>query len=891
MLRLSIDGRPVEVAEGSTLLDAARQLGITVPTLCHDGRLLPAGVCRMCVVSVGPDKRSVAACTERARDGMVVETRSAALTHTRRSTLALLAANYPKEAVRDAPDKPFHRMLREYGMREDLMGTRNPARADDSHPYLHVDMSQCIHCLRCVRICAEVQGQDVWTTFGRGRAVSIRPAAAPSLATSPCVSCGACASTCPTGAIEDKTVHLGGTPERTVRTTCAYCGVGCELDVGEKAGRVVQALPALDSPVNKGHACVKGRYAFGFLTAEDRLRTPLLRKHGVLCEVSYEEAIAYVADHLARVLRQHGPGGAGMLGSARATNEENYVAQKFARIVLGTNNVDCCARVCHAPTAVAMAALFGTGAATNAYDDIEQAQVIMVCGANATENHPVVGARIRMAKRRGAKLIVVDPRRTELAAEADVHLALRPGANVLVFHAMAHVIVRDHLKDAAFVAARTRDFDAYVRCLEPYAPERVASAAGVSADQLERAARLYASHKPGMLLHGLGMTEQAQGTEGVEALGNLALLTGNVGVPGAGVNPLRGQNNVQGAAHMGCEPKKLTGYVGLEAARERFEASWGSALPIEPGLDMPTMLDAAEAGQLSALWVMGYDILHTNPNAAATRRALAGLSLLVVQDLFLTETARDFAHVVFPAASSFEKDGTFMNAERRVSRVRKVVNAPGQSLPDFQPLCDVAKLLGHAEAFAFTSAEEIWNEVRSVWPAGAGMSYARLERHGLQWPCPDETHPGTPRLHTTDFSLGARAPFALVQGRDQGERADADYPFVLITGRRLMQFNAGTMTRRTHNQQLCPTDVLEIHPEDARPLGIEEGAHVRLRSRHGETELCAHLVDTLRRGEVFTTFHDPGTHVNDLTSTVRDPLTHTPEYKVTAVQLTAVRPA
>jgi formate dehydrogenase major subunit len=889
MLRLSIDGRPVEVAEGSTLLDAARQLGITIPTLCHDGRLSPAGVCRMCVVAVGPDKRNVAACTERARDGMTVETQTAALVQARRTTLALLAASYPREAVREAPHKPFHRMLREHEMREELMGTRDAARVDDSHPYLHVDMSQCIHCLRCVRICAEVQGQDVWTTFGRGRGVSIRPAAAASLATSPCVSCGACASTCPTGAIEDKTVQRLGMPERTVRTTCAYCGVGCELDVAAQAGRVVQALPALDSPVNRGHACVKGRYAFGFLTADDRLRTPLLRKNGLLSEVSYDEAITYVADELARILAQRGPGAVGVLGSARATNEENYVAQKFARVVLGTNNVDCCARVCHAPTAVAMAALFGTGAATNAYEDIEQAAVIMVCGANATENHPVVGARIRMAKRRGAKLIVVDPRRTELAAEADEHVALRPSSNVLVFHAMAHVIVREGLHDAAFIAARTRDFDAYVRSLAPYAPEQVAREAGVTPAQLERAARLYASYKPAMLLHGLGMTEHAQGTEGVEALANLALLTGNVGIKGAGVNPLRGQNNVQGSAHMGCEPKKLTGFVALDAARERFETSWNRALPTEPGLDMLSMLDAAEAGALSALWVMGYDILHTNPNRAATARALAGLSLLVVQDLFLTETARDYAHVVFPAASSFEKEGTFMNAERRVSRVRKVVDAPGASLPDYQPLCDVAKRMGRGEGFTFESAEEIWNEVRSVWPAGAGMSYARLNQHGLQWPCPDERHPGTPRLHTTDFTIGARAPFALVQRREAGEQADTEYPFILITGRRLMQFNAGTMTRRTLNQQLCPTDVLEIHPEDARALGIAEGSSVSIRSRHGKTELPAHLIDSLRRGEVFSTFHDPGARVNDLTSSVRDPLTHTPEYKVTAVQLSAVR--
>ncbi|OGQ26851.1 MAG: formate dehydrogenase subunit alpha, partial [Deltaproteobacteria bacterium RBG_16_71_12] len=710
-----------------------------------------------------------------------------------------------------------------------------------------------------------------------------------SLKDSPCVSCGACASTCPSGAIDDKTVLLLGVPERFTRTTCPYCGVGCELDVGVKGGRITQILPALDSPVNKGHACVKGRYAWGFLDAPDRVTRPLIRKDGVLSSASWDEAIGFVAGRLKDILAARGPSAVGVLGSSRSTNEENYVAQKFARVVLGTNNVDCCARVCHAPTAHAMAGLFGTGAATSSYDDLERARTILVCGANATENHPVVGARIRQAARRGTSLIVIDPRRIELAAEATIHLATRPGTNVALLQAMAHVILREGLADEEFLRERVVDVEQFRTALAESTPERVSAICHVPVDRIVAAARLYATAKPGLIVHGLGATEHRQGSDGVAALSDLALLTGNVGKPGSGVNPLRGQNNVQGSAHMGCEPSRLTGYVPIAKGKAAHEALWGSTLPAERGRDLMEMIDAAGQGALSALWCMGYDVAQTNPHRQATIAALKKLELLVVQDLFVTETAAEAAHVVIPAAASFEKDGTFMNAERRVSRVRAAVSPPTSDCrPDWVPLAEVARALGHGEQFAWHNVEQIWDEIRVAWPPGQGMAYRRLEQHGLQWPCPDEGHPGSTLLHGETFSMGKTTRLAFERFTETPEHVSEQYPFLLVTGRTLHAFNAGTMTGRTKNLELRPTDVLDIHPVDAGRLGIDDGAHVRITSARGEVELPARLTTEVHPGELFTTFHDVKARVNDLTGDVRDTATHTPEYKVTAVALAPV---
>jgi len=896
MPRICINDRSVEVPAGTTVLGACQSAGVAVPTLCHDERLKPAGACRLCLVEVAGGTHPVPACCTEATEGLRVTTHSPELEDFRRNELQLLADTHPAAAVAEGPESPFLRWLHHYDVSPSATAPPGdePPFTDFTHPYLRVDMGRCIDCFRCVRICEEVQGQSVWHVLGRGPGTRIVPDSGTSLLTSSCVSCGACADTCPTGAIADQSVHLHGTPRRWMRTVCPYCGVGCELDVGTRDQRIVQVKPAADAPVNRGHLCVKGRYAFGFNDAPDRVTEPMIRRDGAWQRVGWDEAVAFVAKRLGEIVRESGPDSIGVLGSARGTNEENYLAQKFARVVLGTNNVDCCARVCHAPTAAGMKATLGTGAATNSFADIEQAQAFLLCGCNPTEGHPVVGARLRQAVRHGAKLLVMDPRATELARLADVHLALRPGTNVPLLNALAHVVVTENLTDSATVRDRVADFAAFREFIAAWPPERAAELTGVSADEIRRAARLYATVKPAMCFHGLGTTEHVQGTDGVMGLVNLALLTGNFGKAGSGVNPLRGQNNVQGAAHMGCEPANLTGYVALGQARELFESVWRTSLPPTPGLNLMEMVDAAGAGKLRALWAIGYDVALTNPDANATRAALGRLDLVIVQDLFLNELARDFAQVFLPACSSFEKDGTFMNSERRVQRVRRVIGPPGAAKPDWEILCRVAQAMlrsrrrEEADAptgFDFASAEEIWDEVRRVWPAGAGISYARLERGGLQWPCPTEGHPGTPLLHAATFPQGPRAALQCLDYVASGEVPDAEFPFLLTTGRDLYQFNAGTMTGRTANAQLRATDTLDVAPADAVRLGLHAGDRVRLHSRHGEAVLPVQVDERVQRGQLFATFHAVETALNRVTGPRRDRVTGTPEYKVVAVRL------
>ena len=674
-------------------------------------------------------------------------------------------------------------------------------------------------------------------------------------------------------------------PDTATRTTCPYCGVGCELDVGTRDDRIVQIRPAIDAPVNKGHLCVKGRYAFGFVDAADRVTTRWCATATSGERVSWDEAIRLVATKLAAIRDAAGPDAIGLLGSARATNEDNYVAQKLARVVIGTNNVDCCARVCHAPSA---------GCSCGHVRDRRLDELLRRHrtrgddrrrGANSTESHPVIGDRIRQAARRGAHLIVVDPVRTELAESADLHLRPRSGTDLPLLHAIAGTIFDEELVDRAFVERRVTGLDELRACVAAWPAERAAATCGVDASAIRAAARRIAGARPCLFFHGLGATEHVQGTETVMCIANVALLTGNVGVPGAGVNPLRGQNNVQGAAHMGCEPNHLTGYAVLADARDRFERTWRAPIPTARGRDLMEMIDAAECGELKAMWAIGYDIQLTNPDGTRTRSALSRLDLVIVQDLFLDETAREHASVFLPATSSFEKDGTFMNAERRVQRVRAAVTPRGEARPDWQIVCEVARAMGHPEGFAFRSPQEIWDEIRQVWPAGAGLSYARLERGGLQWPCPAEDHPGTPRMHVASFARASTAKLHPAEYRPSPERCDPDYPFMLTTGRRLYQFNAGTMTRRTANNLFQPADVVEISAPDAARHQLGDGELVRLRSRHGEAVLPVAISARVRDGELFATFHTGEAFLNRLIGPARDAITHTPEYKLTAVRL------
>jgi formate dehydrogenase major subunit len=763
MARIKINGSELEVEDGTSILDAARTAGVDIPTLCHDPRLKPSGSCRLCIVEVKGESRDVASCARKVADGMEVATHTPEIEQARAMNLRMLAREYPLDAYKKYPDKPFHCLAAKYGLTDADFRPGNGHKVDDSHTYISVDMSRCVECYRCVRICKEVQGQFVWQTIGRGESTCVTPDSFDSFGASSCVSCGACSDTCPTGAIEDKSfVELGSATEWT-KTTCPYCGTGCEMNVGKKNGRLVQIRPTMEAPVNHGHLCVKGRYAYDFVHSKDRVTEPMIRVDGDWKIVTWDEAISFIVGNYKRIAADYGPESIAVLGSARATNEENYVAQKFTRVVLGTNNVDCCARVCHTPTAAAMKMMLGTGAATNSFVDIERTKTILVCGANPNANHPIAGARIKQAALKGANLIVIDPRKTELAFYADVHLQLRPGTNVPLLNSIAYTIIEEGLADETFIAERVSEFEEFRNFVKDFSPEKVSEICGVDAELIRRAARIYATAKPAMCFHGLGVTEHTQGTEGVMLLVNLALLTGNIGKPGTGVNPLRGQNNVQGSAQMGCDPGILTGSIAIEEGKEHFEKIWNAPVPTARGLNQLQMIDAARDGKLKSLWTIGFDVFFTNANAHQTGKAFENMELVIVQDLFMNETARLYGHVFLPACSSFEKDGTFMNAERRIQRIRKAIEPLGNSRNDWEIVCDVARAMGKGEFFNFTSVEQIWNEVRLVWPNSYGITYARIEDHGLQWNCPTLDHPGTEILHTESCAKSKEAALRRVK--------------------------------------------------------------------------------------------------------------------------------
>ncbi len=882
MIECRIDGEAISVESGATLLEAAASASIEIPSICHESRCAPIGSCRMCLVEIQGKENLVTACQTEVEEGMWVATRNSRLDKFRATELTWYAAQVSPRAFAAYPDKLLHRMMRANQV-EPAGKQAEPGELDLSMPQIRVDMSQCIDCLRCVNICEEVQGENVWHEISRGDRSRIVPKRGSLLSEGGCVACGACVDSCPTAALTDA---ANGRAESWARTTCAYCGVGCELEYGVSSGHIVASRPAAGRPVNKGHACAKGRYSFGFTHSEDRILQPQVRSGKDWQPATWDSALRSAADQLNAIIGEHGSDAIGVLASSRSTNEDSYLVQKFARMVIGTNNVDCCARVCHTPTAAAMKAILGAGAATNSFDDIERAATILVAGANPLECHPVIGARIRQqVLRGGSKLIVIDPRRTGLAEIATVHLPLKPGTDIALQNAMAHVIIAEQLHDTAFIAERVEDFDAYAENIADWTPQRAAEICEVPAEDITAAARIYASEGPTYCAHGLGVTEHVQGTEGVMGLVNLALVTGNIGKPGAGINPLRGQNNVQGTAHMGCDPGILTGAQPVKESRKAFEQAWNAILPDQQGLHLMQMMDAAAAGKLKALIVVGYDIAATLANERETVKALSKIDLIIVVDLFQTETAARFGHIFLPAASSFEKDGTFMNAERRIQRVRKLIEPPGTVRADWEIICDLAQHMGHREAFTYASPEAIWDEIRAVWPAAAGINYDRLDHHGLQWPCPTEDHPGTTILHQKAFPHGPKARLRPLHFRPSPEVADKDFPILLFTGRNLYQFNVGTMTRRSSLLQLRTTDTLDISPQDAVDWGMSEGETVTIQSRYGSAKLPVHVEEGIRRGRAFTTFHDPARHTNRITGPHRDRMVGAPEYKLTAVRI------
>lgn len=887
-IEVEVDGRGVAVPKGASLLEAVRMAGIELPTLCSDDRLSPAGSCRTCLVRA--DGHIAAACVTPAASGVRVETATADLQRLRRDAVELIVSALPSRALADGNPSELTQVCRSMGIGPEAAQGAGGRGGDGSHPYVHLDRDLCIACGRCVRMCSEVQGTFALTLVGRGADTVVAPGTGGPWAESDCVACGGCVDTCPTGAITEPGPGRGLTsPHRltATRTTCGYCGVGCALDVVTRDGQVAAVLPARDGPVNQGHACVKGRFAHGYLTSPERLTRPLLRRDGRLEAVGWDEALGEVARGLRAAIGAGGPNAVAAISSARATNEENYLVQKFMRAVVGTNNVDNCSRLCHSPSAAGLTASFGLSGGTDTFDDVERSDCLLVVGANPVEAHPVVGARLLRRVLHGAKLVVADPRAVGLALHADVHLRPRPGTNVALFHGIAHIMLAEGLADEGFLRERVTGLPELAELLDDYPPDRVAEITGVPAADLVAAARLYGRARQPAIVYGLGVTEHLHGTDGVRTLANLAILRGAVGTDrGHGVNPLRGQNNVQGASDMGALPDCLPGYgkVTDPAVRSQAEAVWGAPVPVRPGLRIPDMFAAARAGDLRALWVIGEDVCATDPDTNRVAEALDTCPLVVCNELFLSETARH-ADIVLPAASWLEKDGTFVNFDRRFQRVRPAVPPPGEARTDFEIVHAVATAMG--TALGCPTPAEALAECGRVAPVFAGLSHGRLDRDGaIPWPCPDPGRAGEAKLYEERFATpDGRAHLAAPPYLPPGEQPDDDYPLLLVTGRRWAHYNSGSMTRRGANLTLDPTDFLDLNPDDALRYAVRDGWPLTVESRHGRAHLIARISEQTAPGQVFCSFHFPASGVNRLTSDHADTVTSCPEYKVTAVRL------
>ena len=899
-IHVEIDGLAVTVPEGTSVMHAAALAGIDVPKLCATDSLAAFGSCRLCLVEIDGRRGTPASCTTPVEAGMKISTQTPRLEKLRRGVMELYISDHPLDCLTCAAngDCELQDMAGAVGLREVRYGYAGDnhldTKKDESNPYFTFDGSKCIVCSRCVRACEETQGTFALTIAGRGFGSKVAPGTGNFLG-SECVSCGACVQACPTATLEEKTVISLGVPSRTVITTCAYCGVGCSFKAEMRGDEVVRMVPYKDGGANEGHSCVKGRFAWGYATHKERVLTPMVRD--AITDpwrvVSWEEAISYTADRLRSIQDRHGVAAIGGITSSRCTNEEVFVVQKMVRAAFGNNNVDTCARVCHSPTGFGLKQTFGTSAGTQDFKSIDSCDVIVVIGANPTEAHPVFASRMKRRMREGAKLIVIDPRRTEIVrsphVEADYHLQLHPGTNVAVVNAIAHVVVTEDLVDHEFVAERCEPDDfatwaAFISAPE-YSPEATEEITGVPAADLRAAARLYASGGNAAIYYGLGVTEHSQGSTMVMGIANLAMATGNIGRQGVGVNPLRGQNNVQGSCDMGSFPHEFPGYrhVSDDTVRHLFEETWGRSLDSEPGLRIPNMFDGAVEGTFKALYVQGEDIAQSDPNTHHVQAALSSLELCIVQDLFLNETAK-FAHVFLPGTSFLEKDGTFTNAERRINRVRPVM-APRNGKQEWQVVCDLATAMGYPMHYG--GSNEIMDEIARMTPTFAGVSFAKLDKVGsIQWPCNEAAPLGTPIMHIGKFVRG-KGRFVETPFVPTDERTNRRYPLILTTGRILSQYNVGAQTRRTKNVTWHPEDLLEIHPYDAEERGVVEGGWVALASRSGETELRAHISDRVPQGVVYTTFHHPVTGANVVTTEHSDWATNCPEYKVTAVQVRA----
>jgi formate dehydrogenase major subunit len=911
MIELTIDGQKASVPEGTSIMRAAMEMGTQIPKLCATDMLDSFGSCRLCLVEIEGRPGTPASCTTPVAPGMVVKTQTTRLHQLRKGVMELYISDHPLDCLTCSAngDCELQDMAGAVGLRDVRYGYEgenhvvaetkgginlNWLPKDESNPYFTYDPSKCIVCSRCVRACEEVQGTFALTISGRGFDSRVSPGMNESFLGSECVSCGACVQACPTATLREKKVIEVGKPEHSVVTTCAYCGVGCTFKAEMRGEELVRMVPYKDGEANRGHSCVKGRFAWGYATHKERILKPMIRSsiHEPWTEVSWDEAINHAASEFKRIQTQYGRGAVGGITSSRCTNEETYLVQKLIRAGFGNNNVDTCARVCHSPTGYGLGQAFGTSAGTQNFDSVEESDVIVVIGANPAAAHPVFASRMKKRLRQGAKLIVIDPRRTEMVRsahiEADCHLALLPGTNVAVLTALAHVIVTEGLHNETFVRERCdwEEFQHWAEfvALPQNSPETVAKLSGVPAETIRSAARLYATGGNGAIYYGLGVTEHSQGSTTVMAIANLAMATGNIGRGGVGVNPLRGQNNVQGACDMGSFPHELPGYrhISGDEVRDLFNGAWGVTLDNEPGLRIPNMLDAAVDGTFKGIYIQGEDILQSDPDTKHVSAGLEAMECVVVQDLFLNETAR-FAHVFLPGSTFLEKDGTFTNAERRIQRVRKVMT-PKNGYADWEITLMLSKALGYEMHYDHPS--QIMDEIARLTPGFANVSYDMLEQRGsVQWPCNDKAPDGSPIMHVNGFVRG-KGKFIITEYVATDERTGPRFPLLLTTGRILSQYNVGAQTRRTDNSMWHAEDVLEIHPHDAEQRGVRDGDWVNLRSRSGETTLRAVLTDKVAPGVVYTTFHHPDTQANVITTDYSDWATNCPEYKVTAVQIT-----
>ena len=898
-IKLEVDGIPVIVSAGTSVMRAAALAGVDIPKLCATDSLEPFGSCRLCLVEIDGRKGTPASCTTPCGPDMVVTTASPRLARLRRGVTELYLSDHPSDCLTSDThgECELQGLAATMGLSDVRYGFEGKshldAHKDESNPYFTFDAAECIACSRCVRACDEVQGTFALTIAGRGFDSTVSASAGESFMASECVSCGACVQACPTTALQEKTVIELGPPQRSVLTTCAYCGVGCSFKAELRGDEVVRMVPQKDGGANEGHSCVKGRFAWGYASHRDRQLSPMVRESitDQWRTVSWDEAISHAASRLLAIQAEHGVLSIGGITSSRCTNEEVFVVQKMIRAAFGNNNVDTCARVCHSPTGYGLKQTMGTSAGTQDFASVDQADVIVVIGANPTDGHPVFASRMKQRLRKGAALVVIDPRRIDLVRsphiEAAHHLQLHPGTNVAIVNAIGHVVVTEGLVDRAFVTQRC-EADSFAVWEEFIArpensPEATEQITGVPAEQVRAAARLYATAPNGAIYYGLGVTEHSQGSTMVMGMANLAMATGNIGREGVGINPLRGQNNVQGSCDMGSFPNELPGYrpVGDDTARRVFEQLWARTLDPEPGLRIPNMFDAALAGTYRGMFIQGEDIAQSDPNVKHVKAALASLDLLIVQDLFLNETAA-FAHVFLPGTSFLEKDGTFTNAERRINRVRPVM-APKSGKQEWQVACELATAMGYP--MDYDDGSQIMDEIAATTPTFAGVSFARLDEVGsLQWPCNASAPDGTPTMHVDGFVRGkghfVDTPFVATD-----ERTSRKFPLILTTGRILSQYNVGAQTRRTANVEWHGEDLLEIHPHDAEERGIVDGAAVAIISRVGQTVLRARVADRMPQGVVYTTFHYPSSGANIVTTDYSDWATNCPEYKVTAVQV------